>query len=318
MCPLLLLQHQLPLLPDDAARAAAANFAGSQGEAVETSCPGRGAARQRCTAEPGPRLSGEQMNRDPGSAAHHSASLHDAPRPGKATRPRSLDTENSAFSPRNLPESFCADKLPHMSRMLRSAIAALALCTTLPARAAVPADACAEVRTHDSSVGAEITDPRVLAALHDAITVSGLGVRVVPCWLTTPLFNATVDDLGSFYYVGVTRSLAAAASDAELRAVLGHEVAHIALGHRTTRFELTHHRTAGFEEGADALAAQWFGANAMLSVLMKLRTDAAKLPDAAERRLAIREIDARIHALEDAPPSVANIFGGGRLFFFQH
>ena len=212
----------------------------------------------------------------------------------------------------NLPESFCADNIPRMSRMLcTAAIAALALCAALPARAALPADACAEVRAHDSSVGAEITDPRVLAALHDAITVSGLGARVVPCWLTVPFFNATVDDVGSYYYVGVTKALAAAASDAELRAVLGHEMAHIALGHRTTRFELTHHRSAGFEEGADALAAQWFGADAMLSVLVKLRDDAGKLPDAVERRLAIRELNARIHALQDAPPPlVGGVLGG--------
>ena len=203
-----------------------------------------------------------------------------------------------------------------MRRILAAAV--LALAATLPARAAPTADACAEVRTHDAGVGAEITDPRVLAALHDAITVSGLGARVVPCWLTMPFFNATVDDVGSYYYVGVTKALVAATSDAELRAVLGHEMAHLALGHRTARFELTHHRSAGFEEAADALSAQWFGADAMLSVLMKLRTDAAKLPDAAERRLAIRELNARIHALQDAPPSVANNFGRGRLFFFQH
>jgi error-prone DNA polymerase len=35
---------------------------------------------KRCAAEPGPRLA----NRDPGSAAHHSASLHAAPHPGNA------------------------------------------------------------------------------------------------------------------------------------------------------------------------------------------------------------------------------------------
>jgi Zn-dependent protease with chaperone function len=190
-----------------------------------------------------------------------------------------------------------------------AAVAALALTAGSPAQAAAPADVCQQFRAHDTGVGAEIKDERVLAALKDTIAVSGVGGPIVPCWLTMPYFNATVDDVGSSYYVGLTRTLVAEASDAELRAVLGHEVAHLVLGHRTARFELTHHRTAGFEEAADALSAQWFGAEGMLSVLMKLRTDAMKLPSATERRLAAAEIDKRIHALQDNAPAVAGVLG---------
>jgi Zn-dependent protease with chaperone function len=199
----------------------------------------------------------------------------------------------------------------HMSQMLCSAaLAALALAAALPANAAAPANACAEARAQDPTVGAAITDPRVLAALHDAYTCSGLGTPVVPCWLNMPFVNATVDDVGSFYYVAVTRALVAEMTDIELRAVLGHEIAHIVLGHRTARFELTHHRSAAFEATADALSALWFGNDAMLSVLTKLRADAAKLPDAAQRRVAIRQIDERVRDLTAVPPSIAGVFGG--------
>jgi len=49
---------------------------------------------QRCAADPGPRLLERKL--DPGSAAHHSASLHAAPRPGNAATLAVLSTLRSA------------------------------------------------------------------------------------------------------------------------------------------------------------------------------------------------------------------------------
>ena len=113
-----------------------------------------------------------------------------------------------------------------------------------------------------------------------------------------PYLSATVENLGSYYYVGVTRMLVERSTDAELRAALGHEIAHIVLGHRTPRFELTHNRTAQYEQDADALSARWFGKAAMRSVLEKLHADARRLPKASHRRQAIIELNARINALQ--------------------
>ena len=70
------------------------------------------------------------------------------------------------------------------------------------------------------------------------------------------------------------------------------------LGHRRIAFELTHHRTAHLERAADELAARWCGKEAMLSVLIKLRDDAARLNSAPFRIQATGELDERIKALQ--------------------
>jgi predicted Zn-dependent protease len=156
----------------------------------------------------------------------------------------------------------------------------------------------AAARARDKRVGGEVADPRLVAALKAVIEVSGFRPHVVVCELSIRYLNATVENLGSYFYVGVTRMLVKRSTDAELRAVLGHEIAHIVLGHRTARFELTHDRTAQYEEDADALSARWFGRAAMRSILKKLRVDARRLPQALLRRQAIIELDARINALQ--------------------
>jgi len=176
-----------------------------------------------------------------------------------------------------------------------AALAALALAA--PAGGAAPADICAEARTHQKHVGAEITDPRVQQALADIAKASNLA-PVAACELKMPYFNAIAENLGGSFYIALTPQVMAQSSAAELRAVIGHEMAHIALGQRAAGFELTHHRTIKYEEEADALSARWFGAEGMISVLTKLKTDAARLPNEAQRRLAIRELDARIKALQ--------------------
>ena len=173
-----------------------------------------------------------------------------------------------------------------------------ALCT-LPSVGArgVPADHCQNARAHDKQVGAEITDSRVATALAAVLETSGFRRNVVVCEISVPHLNATVARLGGSYYVGITKAVLENFTDAELRAVLGHELAHIVLGHRNRGFELTNHRAARFEEAADALSAQWLDKAAMQSVLRKLRVDATTLPNASMRDRATTEIDARIKAL---------------------
>jgi Zn-dependent protease with chaperone function len=163
---------------------------------------------------------------------------------------------------------------------------------------AAPADECQKARAHDSRVGSEIADPRVINALTAVVEASGFRRHVVVCEIATPHLNATVEFLGRYYYIGVTRSLLEDFTDAELQAVLGHEIAHLVLGHRAPGFELTNSRAARYEQAADALSARWFDKAAMQSVLEKLRVDARTLPNASLRNRAIMEIDARINALQ--------------------
>ena len=163
---------------------------------------------------------------------------------------------------------------------------------------AAPADPCQKARAHDKRVGTEITDPRVTNALTAVVEASGFQHDVVVCEISMPYLNATVGRLGSYYYVGVTRLVLEDFTDAELHAVLGHEIAHFVLGHRAPGFELTNHRAARYEEAADALSARWFDKAAMQSVLKKLRVDTRALPNASMRDRAIMEIDARIIALQ--------------------
>ena len=163
---------------------------------------------------------------------------------------------------------------------------------------AAPVDHCQSARAHDKRVGTEITDPRVTNALSAAVEASRFQHNVVVCEISMPHLNATVGRLGRYYYVGLTRSVLEVFTDAELQAVLGHEMAHIVLGHRDRGFELTNRRTAQYEEAADALSARWFDKAAMQSVLKKLRIDARALPNELMRDRAVREIDARIKALQ--------------------
>jgi hypothetical protein len=165
--------------------------------------------------------------------------------------------------------------------------------------AAWRASAGTAARARDKRKKCEVTDPRVLAAFRAVINMSGLRTHVVVFELSLPYLNATAENFGSYYTVGITRMLVKRSTNAELRAVLGHEIAHIILGHRTARFELRHRRSAKYEKAADALSAHWFGKAAMLGVLKKVRADAIKLPQAALRRKAIIELDARINALRE-------------------
>jgi len=163
---------------------------------------------------------------------------------------------------------------------------------------AAPADRCQKARAHDKRMGTEITDPRVTNAMTAVIEASGFRHHVVVCEISMPYINATVERLGTYYYVGVTRLLLEDFTDSELHAVLGHEIAHFVLGHRAPGFELANHRAARHEEAADALSVRWFDKAAMQSVLEKLRIDARALPNASLRDRAIMEIDARINALQ--------------------
>ena len=163
---------------------------------------------------------------------------------------------------------------------------------------AAPADPCQKARARDKRVGTEFNDPRVTNALTDVIEASGFRHHVVVCEISIPNLNATVGNLGSYYYVGVTRRLVEDFTDAELHAVLGHEIAHVVLGHRAAGFELTNHRAARYEEAADALSARWLDKAAMRSVLKKLRNELGALPKASMRDRGIKEIDARISALQ--------------------
>jgi len=163
---------------------------------------------------------------------------------------------------------------------------------------AAPADQCQNARTHDKNMGTEITDSRVTNALTTVVETSGFRRPVVVCEISMPYLNATVGRLGRHYYVGLTKSVLAEFTDAELQAVLGHEMAHLVLGHRDPGFELANRRTTRYEEAADALSARWVDKGAMQSVLRKLRVNASLLPDAALRNRATIEIDARIKALQ--------------------
>jgi Zn-dependent protease with chaperone function len=147
-------------------------------------------------------------------------------------------------------------------------------------------------------MGAEITDPRVRNALTAVIATSGFRKSVVVCEISMPYLNATVGRLGKQYYVGLTKLAVEEFTDVELRAVLGHEMAHLVLGHRDPGFELTNARATRYEHAADALSARWVDKGAMQGVLMKLRVNASMFPDAAMRKRATIEIDARIKALQ--------------------
>jgi len=186
-----------------------------------------------------------------------------------------------------------------MNRAMRpfACLAAAALALAALAGGPAKADTCAEARAHQGYVGAELTDPRVLQALADISRASNLA-PVAACELNMPFFNATAENLGGHYYIALTARVLAQSTDAELRAVIGHEMAHIALGQRAAGFELMHHRTIKYEEEADALSARWFGKEGMVSVLTKLKADALRLPTPAQRRMAAAEIDARIKALQ--------------------
>jgi Zn-dependent protease with chaperone function len=146
-------------------------------------------------------------------------------------------------------------------------------------------------------MGTEIVDPRVTNALTAVVKTSGFNHPVVVCEISMPYLNATVQRLGRRYSIGLTKLALEEFTDAELQAVLGHEMAHLVLGHRDPGFELTSYRAIRYEKAADALSARWVDKEAMQSVLRKLRVNASMLPDAAQRNRATLEIEARIKAL---------------------
>lgn len=158
-------------------------------------------------------------------------------------------------------------------------------------------NACQQTRTGTGN-STEIKDSRLLATIRAAIKVTGLKTRVVLCELSMPYLSATVENLDGYYRVGITRTLLEKATRAELFAVIGHEVAHIVLGHRARTFELAHNRAAEYERAADTLSARWFGKGPMRTLLRKLRIDASRLPEGSLRERAIVELDQRIAALQ--------------------
>ena len=184
-----------------------------------------------------------------------------------------------------------------MARRLLRCVSGLALVFIFGVQL-LAAERCEEASAHNKRLGVEITDPRVVNATAAAIEASGLKTPIVLCELHMPYINATVDHAGRFYLIGLTKTLIQRTTDAELRAIIGHEIAHIVLGHRSPMLELTHHRTAKSEQKADELAAHWFGKEPMVSVLNKLRDDAARLEPARLREQANEEIGARVKALQ--------------------
>src|SRR3954447_24742749 len=132
------------------------------------------------------------------------------------------------------------------------------LCTN-PRSYSAPRDGCEAVRSRNHRIGRELTDARVLRAATTAIQASGLQGPVLVCTLLMPYLTATVEYVEDSYYVSVTNLLLERFSHPELQAVFGHEIAHVVLGHRAPAFELTHNRSAKYEQEADALSAEWFG-----------------------------------------------------------
>lgn len=144
----------------------------------------------------------------------------------------------------------------------------------------------------------EVSDVRLVTALAAVLSVTHFRRRTVACEISMPYLNATIEDVGGYYRLGVTRMLVRRFNNVELRAVIGHEIAHVVLGDRVVGFKMRHRRTAHDEENADAMAARWFGKAAMRAVLKKVRTDAQKLPQPLLKRQAVFELDARINALQ--------------------
>ena len=184
-----------------------------------------------------------------------------------------------------------------MARRLLSDVSGLALVLIFSVQL-LAAERCQQASVHNKRLGVEITDPRVISATVAVVEASDLKTPIVLCELHIPYINATVDHAGRFYLIALTKTLIQRTTDAELRAIIGHEIAHIVLGHRSPMLELTHHRTAKSEQKADELAAHWFGKEPMVSVLNKLRDDAARLEPARLREQANEEIGARVKALQ--------------------
>jgi hypothetical protein len=188
----------------------------------------------------------------------------------------------------------------YFRRRLFLGAAALLLFVEVPSAYAASAGKCEQAQKQYRQLGLELADPRVQKAVSAAIQASGFQADVVACELLMPYVTATVEKVGSTYYIGITRLLLGHFTDKQIQAVLGHEIAHIVLGHRAPTFELTHHRAIKYEKEADALSAQWFGKRDMRSVIEVLRLDARMLPKASQRRRALAELNARLKALDKA------------------
>lgn len=160
------------------------------------------------------------------------------------------------------------------------------------------AERCERAISHNNRLGAELTDARVLSAAASVIETSEFKPKVVFCELHMPYINATVDNLEHFYAIGLTKTLIERTTDAELRAIIAHELAHVVLGHRTPIFEVTRHRKTKYEKAADELATRWSGQEPMISVLKKLLDDVTRLQSAMLRDRATAELEARIKALQ--------------------
>jgi predicted Zn-dependent protease len=98
---------------------------------------------------------------------------------------------------------------------------------------------------------------RVSSALSAVLDVSGFQQTVLVQHLSFPGVNATIDNLGGCYLLGVTPMLVEVCTDAELRAALAHEVAHVVLGHRSAWSQFGQNRTLRTEQEADAVAVTW-------------------------------------------------------------
>jgi len=171
-------------------------------------------------------------------------------------------------------------------------------CFMLLALMAVPAhaDECSDAHQRHKTVGAAVEDTQILKLVTEVLRATSLEQKPVRvCRLTLPLINATVDNMGSYYLVGLSDGLLARCTNSEIRAALGHEVGHIVLGHRAQPFKADA-RTFEREEAADAYAVSLFGASGMQTLLAKLLGDSIDLP-AKDRLWASRELPARIRAI---------------------
>jgi len=117
------------------------------------------------------------------------------------------------------------------------------------------------------------TNQRVERAFDDVRWVSRDYRPVVLCEFASEIYAAFAAPLAAGRYAIVLRSgLPDMFTDSELRAVIGHEVAHIVLGHNSNFGAFAGpdiSRMQKHELEADALSARWFGAGAAASAAEK-------------------------------------------------
>ncbi len=149
--------------------------------------------------------------------------------------------------------------------MLRALVTSIFLCVNGVAFA----DECGVLSNRISDAVTE-TDPRARYAFDQAMAKSGLQKRVILCRLKLARNNAAALRLSdSLEMVVLGGSFAPHFGDLGLLGLLGHEVAHIALGHTRITWSTTFVEQLRVEKSADELSADWFGPRAMQEALLK-------------------------------------------------